>query len=128
MQTPPTGTVTFLFTDIGGSTKLWQDHPDAMRSALARHDLLLRQTITDDGGHVFKTVGDAFYAAFPTANLALEAALASQFALAAEAWELPTLLSVRMALHTGACEERGGDYFGQPLNRVARLMAAGHGG
>ena len=125
---PPTGTVTFLFTDIEGSTRLWEAHPVAMKPALARHDALLRQSIEDSGGYVFKTVGDAFCAAFPTANQALEAALAAQLALNAEPWELSTPLLVRMALHTGAAEERGSDYFGQPLNRVARLMAAGYGG
>ena len=128
MSSLPTGTVTFLFTDIKGSTKLWEAHPDAMRPALARHDHLLRGCFEDHEGYVFKTVGDAFCAAFPTANGALEAALAAQIALAAEPWGMPAPLSVRMALHTGSAEERGGDYFGPPLNRVARLMAAGHGG
>ena len=125
---PPTGTVTFLFTDIEGSTRHWESSPDAMRPALARHDQLLREAIEGHGGFVFKTVGDAFCAAFATANQALDAALAAQAGLAAESWELPMPLLVRMALHTGTCDERGGDYFGQPLNRVARLMAAGHGG
>ena len=125
---PPTGTVTFLFTDIEGSTSLWESHPDAMRPALARHDVLLRRAVERNGGYVFKTVGDAFYAAFAVAGAALEAALAAQTGLCAEPPGLPTPLSVRMALHTGACEERGGDYFGPPLNRVARLVAAGHGG
>ena len=128
MSLPPTGTVTFLFTDIEGSTHLWEAHPDAMPTARARHDDLLRGCIEDCQGHVFKTVGDAFCAAFPTADTAMEAALAAQLALNAEPWELPTPLRVRMALHTGTTEERGGDYFGQPLNRVARLIGAGHGG
>ena len=128
MSVAPTGTVTFLFTDIEGSTRLWEQHPDAMRPALARHEDLLRGCIEQQDGYVFKTVGDAFCAAFPTANQALEAALAAQLALTAKPWETQTPLRVRMALHTGATEERGGDYFGQPLNRVARLMAAGHGG
>ena len=128
MHALPTGTVTFLFTDIEGSTKLWQDHPEQMQPALARHDQLLRQVIAENGGYVFKTVGDAFCAAFATAPDALAGALAAQMALAGEAWELPAPLLVRTALHTGAAEERDGDYFGQTLNRVARLMAAGHGG
>ncbi|MGI4788398.1 MAG: ATP-binding protein [Janthinobacterium lividum] len=127
MNQPPTGTVTFLFTDIEGSTRLWESSPDAMRPALARHDSLLRQSIEDNDGFVFKTVGDAFCAAFATAPDALQAALSAQQALEAEAWNLPTPLLVRMALHSGAAEERGGDYFGQPLNRVARLMSVGHG-
>ena len=124
----PTGTVTFLFTDIEGSTKLWENSPDVMQSALKRHDQILRHSIEGAGGYVFKTIGDASCAAFPTASQALEAAIAAQLALAAEPWQLPTPLLVRMALHTGSAEERGGDYFGPPLNRVARLMAAGHGG
>ena len=128
MSEPPTGTVTFLFTDIEGSTQLWEQAPDAMRPALACHDALLRRSIETRSGHIFKTIGDAFCAAFPTASQALEAALAAQLALAAEPWDLPTPLKVRMALHTGTAEERSGDYFGPPLNRVARLMAAGHGG
>ncbi len=127
-SSPPSGTVTFLFTDIQGSTKLWEQAPDAMRLALARHDALLRQSIEVQGGYVFKTIGDAFCAAFPTAAQALEAALTAQLALAVEPWETETPLLVRMALHTGDAEERGGDYFGQALNRVARLMATGHGG
>ena len=128
MSVAPTGTVTFLLTDIEGSTRHWEQCPEAMCPALARHDNLLRRSIEDNGGWVFKTVGDAFCAAFSTANSALEAALAAQLVLHAEPWELPTPLLVRMALHTGACEERGGDYFGPPLNRLARLMATGHGG
>jgi predicted ATPase/class 3 adenylate cyclase/Tfp pilus assembly protein PilF len=128
MHPRPSGTVTFLFTDIEGSTKLWEQNPDAMRPALARHDQLLRQCIENSHGYVFKAVGDAFCAAFGTAPNALAGAVAAQMALAAEPWQTQTPLLVRMALHTGSAEERGGDYFGPPLNRVARLMAAGHGG
>ena len=128
MPTRPTGTVTFLFTDIEGSTKLWEQNPDAMRLALARHDQILRQSIEGCKGFVFKTVGDAFCVAFATAPDALAGALTAQIALAAAPWETDAPLRVRMALHTGAAEERGGDYFGQSLNRVARLMAAGFGG
>jgi predicted ATPase/class 3 adenylate cyclase/Tfp pilus assembly protein PilF len=123
----PSGTITFLFTDIEGSTKLWEQHPDAMRSALARHDVLLRQAIEDNNGVVFKTIGDAFCAAFATAPQALSAALAAQCALHVESWPSALSLRVRMALHTGEAEERDGDYFGQTLNRVARLQAVGHG-
>jgi predicted ATPase/class 3 adenylate cyclase/tetratricopeptide (TPR) repeat protein len=124
----PSGTITFLFTDIEGSTKLWEQHPDAMRAALARHDALLRQAIEDNSGVVFKTVGDAFCAAFATAPDALSAALAAQCALHAEPWPDALSLHVRMALHTGTAELRDNDYFGQPLNRVARLLGTGHGG
>ena len=128
MTAAPSGTVTFLFTDIEGSTKLWQSQPARMRAALARHDGLLRHAIESHGGHVFKTVGDAFYAAFPTAPQALEAAVQAQRSLSCEPWEPECPIRVRMALHTGSAEERGGDYYGTTLNRVARLMGAGHGG
>jgi TolB-like protein len=124
----PTGTVTLLFTDIEGSTRLWEAHAEAMRAALARHDALLRDCIDDHDGHVFKTGGDAFCAAFHTASDALAAALDAQRALHREPWPEAAKLRVRMALHSGAVELRDGDYFGAPLNRVARLLAAGHGG
>ncbi|MDQ4127773.1 MAG: tetratricopeptide repeat protein, partial [Actinomycetota bacterium] len=123
-----TGTVTFLFTDVEGSTKLWERTSGAMSKAIARHDEILRNTMESHGGYVFKTVGDAFCVAFHAAPDALEAALAAQRALLSEAWEEIGSLRVRMALHTGAAEERGGDYFGPPVNRVARLLSAGHGG
>jgi predicted ATPase/class 3 adenylate cyclase len=134
----PTGTVTFLFTDIAGSTQLWEQHPAAMPTILARHDAILRQQIEAHGGYVFKTIGDAFCAAFTSAQDALAAALDAQRALQAEPWsntqsaiynlQSAIDLHVRMALHTGVAEARDGDYFGPPLNRVARLLAAGHGG
>ncbi|HEX3136032.1 MAG TPA: adenylate/guanylate cyclase domain-containing protein, partial [Casimicrobiaceae bacterium] len=124
----PTGTVTFLFTDIEGSTRLWESQQAAMQAALPRHDALVRQCITSHGGHVFKTGGDAFCAAFHTAPDALAAALESQRAIHAERWPEAAKLRVRMAIHTGAAEFRDGDYFGAPLNRAARLLAAGHGG
>lgn len=124
----PTGTVTFLFTDIEGSTKLWDAHQDAMQQALERHDVLLRNAIHDVGGVVFKTVGDAFCAVFAAAPYALAAATNAQFALRAEPWPEETPIRVRMALHTGPAQERDNDYFGPTLNRVARLLAAGHGG
>ncbi len=124
----PSGTVTFLFTDIEGSTTRWEQQRAAMQAALARHDAILREVIEAHGGHVFKTVGDAFYAGFATAPAALDAALAAQRALAGEDWGEVGPLRVRMALHTGTAEERDGDYFGPPLNRVARILGAGHGG
>jgi predicted ATPase/class 3 adenylate cyclase len=128
MVASPTGTITFLFTDIEGSTSRWEHKPQEMQEALARHDDILRQSIEAYGGYVFKTMGDAFYAAFTTAPQALEAALAAQRALQREDWGEIGELRVRMALHTGAVEARAGDYFGPPLNRVARLLSAGHGG
>ena len=129
MSGPPTGTVTFLFTDIESSTRLWEQDAPAMHKALARHDEILRDAIAWHGGYVFKTIGDAFCATFPNALDALGAALCAQRALSAEAWsEEIGALRVRMALHTGSVEDRDGDYFGPPLNRVARLLSAGHGG
>jgi predicted ATPase/class 3 adenylate cyclase/Tfp pilus assembly protein PilF len=128
VASPPTGTVTFLFTDIEGSTKMWERHPQAMHSALSRHDEILRHAIEERGGYVFKTVGDAFCCVFPTAPDALEAALATQRRLLSSEWEETGPLRVRMALHMGAAEERDGDYFGPPVNRVARLLSAAHGG
>ena len=128
MSTAPTGTVTFLFTDIEGSTRRWEEQAEGMKSALARHDAIMRAAIAANGGHVFKTGGDAFYAAFPVAPDALAAAFETQRALAAEPWGEIGELRVRMALHTGAVQARDGDYFGPPLNRVARLLNAGHGG
>src|SRR5262245_27741422 len=124
----PSGTLAFLFTDIAGSTTLWEQQPQAMERALERHDAIMRQTIDAYGGHVFKTVGDAFYAVFTTAADALDSVLAAQRALAAESWGPVGDIRVRAALHVGAAQQRDGDYFGAPLNRVARLCAAGHGG
>ena len=128
MASPPTGTVTFLFTDIEGSTKLWEHDAPAMQVALTRHDEILKGAIEERGGYVFKTVGDAFCCAFLTAPDALKAALEIQRRLLSSDREESGPLRVRMALHTGAAEERDGDYFGPPVNRVARLMSAAHGG
>jgi class 3 adenylate cyclase len=128
VRSPARDTVTFLFTDIEGTTKLWERHPEAMRRALVRHDEILLTAIETHGGRVFKTVGDAFCAAFATAPDALGAALDAQLALSAEEWGETGPLQVRMALHTGTAEERDGDYFGPPLNRVARLLSAAYGG
>src|ERR687898_1959122 len=108
---------------------MWEESPATMRAALARHDEILRSVIEAHGGHVFKTVGDAFCAAFPTAPEALDVALAAQRALLVDRdWIGAGPPLVRMALHTGSAEERDGDYFGPPLNRVARLLSTGHGG
>jgi predicted ATPase/class 3 adenylate cyclase/Tfp pilus assembly protein PilF len=124
----PTGTVTFLYTDIEGSTRLWQEHPAVMPRVIERHDALLRELVTLHSGIVFRTMGDAICAAFPTASEALAAAVGGQRALLATTWDDGIALRVRMALHSGAAETRQGDYVGHTLNRVARLMAAGHGG
>jgi class 3 adenylate cyclase len=119
---PPTGTLTFLFTDIEGSTKMWERDRAAMRAALARHDEILRDAVEQHGGHVFKTVGDAFCCAFPTAPDAVGAALAAQRALRAEPWDEGSPIRARMALHTGAVEERSGDYFG-PVSSACKNPA-----
>jgi predicted ATPase/class 3 adenylate cyclase len=124
----PTGTITFLFTDVEGSTKLWERNPEAMSKALSHHDELIRNAVEAHDGFVFKTVGDAFYVAFSPAAEAVEAAIDAQKSLLTEEWEETGPLKVRIALHTGTAEERGGDYFGPTLNRAARLLSAGHGG
>ncbi|MSO79561.1 MAG: adenylate/guanylate cyclase domain-containing protein [Acidimicrobiia bacterium] len=123
----PTGTVTFLFTDLEGSTRLWEEHPDAMRAALARHDEILRNAVEKREGVVVKTTGDGLHAAFAIAPDALAAAIDAQRALVAEDWLLPEPLKVRMGVHTGAAELRDGDYYGPAVNRAARLAAAAHG-
>ncbi len=120
---PPSGTVTFLFTDIEGSTRLWEQDSEVMRDALAAHDDILRRAIERHGGVVFATGGDGFAVAFRRAVDALHAAAAIQVSLANA--HLP---SVRIGVHTGEAVERDGDYFGPAVNRAARLMAIGHGG
>ncbi|MCS7197191.1 MAG: tetratricopeptide repeat protein [Candidatus Bipolaricaulota bacterium] len=127
-MTLPTGTVTFLFTDIEGSSKLWEQDPEVMSRALAEHNALLRRVIEAHRGYIFKLWGDAVYAAFDTAIEALNAAIEAQQELMRRPWETPEPLRVRMALHTGVAEIRDGDYFGPTLNRCARLLSAAHGG
>jgi predicted ATPase/class 3 adenylate cyclase len=122
----PSGTVTFLFTDIEDSTRRWDQEPAAMSVALARHDHLLRQAVLVNGGSVFATGGDGMAVAFGRAGDAVAAAVAAQRAFAIEPW--PTALRVRMGVHTGEAEERGGDYFGPAVNRAARLMSLASGG
>ena len=123
----PTGTVTFLFSDIEGSTERWETHHDAMKAAVERHEQLLRQAISRYGGYIFKTLGDAFCSAFATAPNALNAAVDAQRALGTEDFSAVQALRVRMGLHTGYADERDADYFGPTVNRVARLMSIGHG-
>src|ERR1700739_3820360 len=115
----PSGVVTFLFTDVEGSTRRWEADADAMRKALVKHDEVLRSAIEKHGGLLFKHTGDGVVAAFASPMSAVEAAVAAQQSL-----ELP----VRMGIATGEAELREGDYFGAVLNRAARVMAAGHGG
>jgi len=135
----PTGTVTFMFTDIEGSTTLWEQYPDAMQVALARHDALLRHAIESSSGRIVKTTGDGVFAVFGAAADALAACLDVQRVLqvpeagasnpepTASDSGAPVALKVRMGLHTGVAELRDGDYFGGALSRAARIMSAAHG-
>ncbi|WP_308124109.1 adenylate/guanylate cyclase domain-containing protein [Mycolicibacterium xanthum] len=111
--------MTFLFTDVEGSTRRWEADAEEMRAALAAHDEVLRQAVEAHGGWVFKHTGDGMCAAFTSPQGAVDAAITAQHSL-----ELP----VRMGIATGEAELRGDDYFGAVLNRAARVMAAGHGG
>src|SRR5687767_3190910 len=125
----PSGTVTFLFTDIEGSTALWERDPQAMREAVARQLAILQSLIAAHHGILYKTVGDGTQAAFGTAEDALRAAVASQRALLAEVWGEIGPIRVRMALHAGeAVPDDQGDYLAAPLNRLARLLSTGYGG
>ncbi len=124
----PSGTVAFAFTDIDGSTTRWERDRPAMQDALRRHDAVLAAAIAAHGGYVFKTIGDAFCAAFARSSDAVAAMLAAQLALAAEDFSAVEGLRVRAAIHTGSADERDGDYFGPAVNRVARLLSIGHGG
>jgi hypothetical protein len=111
--------VTFLFTDIEGSTSRWESDSESMRSALAAHDQVLRSAVEGHGGWLFKHTGDGVCAAFGSARAAIDAAVAAQRELG---------LPVRMGVVTGEVQERGGDYFGPTLNRAARVMEVGYGG
>jgi class 3 adenylate cyclase len=125
---PPMGMITFLFTDIECSTRHWEEDPEGMRSALARHDSLMQNVITGNFGFVFKTVGDQFCAAFHNAADAVQAAIDAQVALSESSWPEAITFKVRMAIHTGIADIRDNDYFGPPLNYTARLIGAAHGG
>ena len=120
--------VTLLFTDIEGSTRAWESHPEQMHVALRRHDQILREEIEQLGGHVFKTVGDAFCAVFSEALPSIQAAIGIQRAIGAESWPKGTPIRVRIGIHAGTCQERDDDYFGPTVNRTARLQATAHGG
>jgi class 3 adenylate cyclase len=128
MSLLPSGTVTFLFTDIEGSTKLAQQYPDAMPVLLARHHEILNRAIEARNGTVFQIAGDSFGAAFHTADDALNAALHAQQSLINESWS-PARIKVRMGLHTGFAESHEDGYRGYlTLARVQRVMSCGHGG
>ena len=127
MSELPSGTVTFLFTDLEGSTRLWEEHPDAMQPALARHDAILRDAVVGHDGHVVKTTGDGMHAVFATARDALGAAVAMQLGLAAESFGDTGPLRVRMGIHTCEAEYRDGDYYGSAVNMAARIAARAAG-
>lgn len=127
MAEQPSGTVTFLFTDVEGSTTSWEKQPDAMPAAIALHDEILRSAIAANSGTVFSTGGDGFAAVFDRAASAVAAAVDAQAALARATWPDGLRLRVRMGLHTGEAHERGGDYFGSAVNRAARVMDTANG-
>jgi predicted ATPase/class 3 adenylate cyclase len=125
----PTGTVTFLFTDIEGSARAWEAHPDVMARAVKTHDRLLRKVVEEHGGHVFKTVGDAFYCVFARPLQAVTAAVDAERALNAVRWSHEIgEIRARIGIHTGKATQHDGDYFGPTVNRVARLTSIAHGG
>jgi len=127
LQRLPSGTVTFLFADVEDSTRLWADDHDGMAASLRLYDEVLREVIETDGGYVFTTAGDAFRVAFDRASDGVSCASTAQVTLAEVEWPGP-VLGVRMGLHLGEAEERGGDYFGPVVNTAARVETAGHGG
>ncbi|MCH2516788.1 MAG: tetratricopeptide repeat protein [Dehalococcoidia bacterium] len=126
----PTGVITYLFTDLEGSTQLWQEHPGEMSGVLARHDELLTSVIEEHGGMVVRSrgEGDSLFAVFVRARDAAAAACAVQQAILKEPWPLELSIKVRMALHTGESELREHDYYGPVVNRCARLRGIAHGG
>jgi predicted ATPase/class 3 adenylate cyclase len=119
--------LTFFFTDLESSTRLWERVPDAMKGAVERHDAILREAVVGAGGSVVKITGDGLMAVFPSAPEAVQA-LEAQQALLAEAWNETGPLRVRIGIHVGEAQWRGGDFYGPPVNRAARIMAAAHGG
>ena len=124
----PRGLVTFLFTDIVGSTRLWEQFPAAMPGAFRLHEQVVRQNALLNHGFVYKMIGDGFQIAFATPRQALAAAISIQRALATVNWAAIEPISVRMGIHSTQTEERGNDYVGPGLNRLARMLAAGAGG
>ena len=123
-----TGTLTFLFTDIEGSTRRWESDPDAMEDAVRRHDELLQSAIAGHDGRFVKQTGDGVFAAFDDAGHALGAAIEAQEGFASDDWASFGPLPVRMGVHSGSAVSRADDYFGNEVNRTARLMAVAHGG
>jgi class 3 adenylate cyclase len=120
--------LTFLFTDIEGSTSKWEEQPELMAHAVARHDAVLRDAVQKHAGTIVKTTGDGIYAAFPNPSDGLGAVIEIQLALLDPASTGGLSLAVRCGLHTGAVHARDNDYFGSTINRTARIMSAAHGG
>ncbi len=128
MTQPPQGTVTFLFTDIQGSTKLWEAYPDTMKLALDHHDALMNQIMEAHNGYLVKSMGDGIFAAFASASDCAAAAVAIHRGLAEKNWDGVGSLLVRIGMHTGEAQLREGDYFGGVISRAARIMGIGYGG
>jgi len=123
-----TSVLAFWFSDLESSTRLWEEHPEAMREALARHDSIMHQAVEGAGGHVVKTTGDGLMAVFSGTGEAVTAASRAQQQMIAAPWEETGPLKVRIGIHLGEAQPRAGDYFGPAVNRAARVMSAGHGG
>ncbi|MFQ5967930.1 MAG: adenylate/guanylate cyclase domain-containing protein, partial [Acidimicrobiia bacterium] len=127
VQKAAPATPTFLITDVEASTRLWEDHPEAMHWAMARHDEILHRALGENCGRIFSVAGDSFAAAFDRADEALSAAVKTQTLLASEDWG-PAEIRVRIGIHSGDAKERDGRYYGQAVNRAARLADVAHGG
>lgn len=125
MNDLPSGTITFVFTDIESSTQLWETHPEAMKATLAKHDSILSNSIESNRGHVIKRTGDGIHAVFQAPSDAIKAAIFAQQEFQRPLGELT--IKVRMGLHTGEAELRDHDYFGSVPNRAARLMSVANG-
>src|SRR5438034_899473 len=121
-------TLAFLFTDIEGSTRIWEQYHQPMKDALERHDAILREAVESSNGQVVKSTGDGLMAVFGSAADGVSACLKAQHGLACAPWGETGTLRVRMGLHAGEAARRNGDYYGPTLNRTARIMSAGHGG
>jgi predicted ATPase/class 3 adenylate cyclase len=128
MSDPAPETLTFVFTDLESSTRLWERFPEAMKAAVERHDAILAEAVEHSDGRVVKAMGDGLMAVFPSAPDGVRACLEAQRMLAAESWDETGPLRVRMGLHAGEAQPRAGDYYGPPVNRAARIAAVAHGG
>lgn len=129
-QSLPAGTLTFLLSDVEGSTRLWEEHPEEMRAAMARHDALIDAGVTQNHGALIRPrgEGDSRFAVFQRPTEAVAAASTIQRFFSAEAWPFPAPLRIRVALHTGEAQLRDGDYYGTTVNRCARVRGLAHGG